>query len=363
MSDVGQAGRGESRPERILLVEDDEFSNQLIEMYLRKAGFSEVGIARDGREALEVAAATPFDLMLLDLNLPRLNGAEVLRRLRKNNAMDQMAVLVITSLTNVEETAHCMEQGAEDFLPKPFNRILLENRVLSILERRKLRQDAAAAAEEARRRAELNLAADSLGLEAALAVAGRGVAGRLLTGRAGTGARADLFPLPGGGAVVLLAELAEPSRYLAPAVGLALAHGRQLLAADPGTTPRALVAAMGAGPAGHGVQPSALRLGAYRLDREAGRFSHDATGQPVPWLLGAAGSDLVPATGTDIPLAGIHGVMVASQALSSPLRAPSVRASVSSALSAAGLVEALSLGATASGGLASDGAAIGFWLD
>lgn len=363
MSDTGQANRGEARPERILLVEDDEFSNQLIEMYLRKAGFSEIGIARDGREALEVAAATPFDLMLLDLNLPRLNGAEVLRRLRKNNAMDQMAVLVITSLTNVEETAHCMEQGAEDFLPKPFNRILLENRVLSILERRRLRQEVACAAEEARRRAELTLAADSLALRASLAAAGPGAAGRLLSGRVATRARADLVPLPGGGTAALLAELAEPSRYLGPAVGLALAHGRQVLAADPDATPRALVAAMAAGPAGLGVTPSALRLGAYRLDLAAGRFTHDGTGQPVPWLLGAAGSDLVPATGADFPLAGIHGVLVASQALSTPLRAPALRGSLSAAASAAGMVEALASAATAQGGLAADAAAVAFWMD
>ncbi|WP_042695178.1 PP2C family protein-serine/threonine phosphatase [Azospirillum sp. B506] len=144
----------DSRPERLLLVEDDQFSQELIVLYLRKAGFTDVVVAADGRQALDLAKATPFDLILLDLNLPRLSGTEVLRRLTKDGHLSDTPVVVISSLTNMEETVLCLDLGAADYLPKPFNARLLEGRVNDCLERHRLRKQVQAVAERTGRERE-----------------------------------------------------------------------------------------------------------------------------------------------------------------------------------------------------------------
>ncbi|WP_207461874.1 SpoIIE family protein phosphatase [Azospirillum sp. SYSU D00513] len=134
-----------TRTERLLVVEDDAFSQELIALYLRKAGFTDIVAATDGRQALDLAKASSFDLILLDLNLPRISGVDVLRRLTKEGHVADTPVVVISSLTNMEETVLCLDLGAEDYLPKPFNVRLLEGRVNGCLERRRLRREAEAA--------------------------------------------------------------------------------------------------------------------------------------------------------------------------------------------------------------------------
>ncbi|UEM03072.1 response regulator [Skermanella rosea] len=136
-----------SRNERLLVVEDDEFSQQLIELYLRKAGFTELTVANDGRQALDLAKANSFDLILLDLNLPRIGGTEVVRRLKKEGLLANTPVVVISAITNMEDTIQCIEMGATDYLAKPFNVMQLQQRVDACLERRRLRQEAAVARE------------------------------------------------------------------------------------------------------------------------------------------------------------------------------------------------------------------------
>ncbi len=142
------------RSEHLLLVEDDQFSQELIALYLGKAGFANVTVASDGRQALDLAKTTPFDLVLLDLNLPRISGTEVLRRLKKEGHLTDTPVVVISSLTNMEETVLCLDLGAEDYLPKPFNARLLEGRVNDCLERYRLRRQVKAIAAQTEREQE-----------------------------------------------------------------------------------------------------------------------------------------------------------------------------------------------------------------
>jgi len=359
MVDAEQANREAARPERILLVEDDEFSSQLIEMYLRKAGFAEVGIAKDGREALEMARTMAFDLMLLDLNLPRLNGAEVLRRLKKNEVLDRMAVLVISSMSNVEETAHCMEQGAEDFLPKPFNRILLENRVLSILERRRLRRIATRMEQVATRQAGLLRAADGVALELSAGTAGS-VAGGLFKGAVPTGAMAHPVLLADGGTVLLMAESAEQEAELLPAPRLALLLGRRALAADAGAGPDRLIAAMEGGLQDQGIAATALRLAAVRIDRAADWLLYQATGGSSLLLVhaGAAGAQRLEAG--EAPLADARSVVLVSQGLNGVAAMAPVRSALAAADGVDALLAALRQGATAAGhsALSHDAAAL-----
>ncbi|WP_052711944.1 response regulator transcription factor [Elstera litoralis] len=128
------------RPERLLIVEDDGFSQQLIELYLRRAGFHDLTSAGDGRVALDLAKAERFDLVLLDLNLPRVSGVEVLRRLKRDGLLIDTPVIVISSMTNMDEIVQCLDLGAEGYLPKPFNVRLLDERVSACLEMRRLKR-------------------------------------------------------------------------------------------------------------------------------------------------------------------------------------------------------------------------------
>ncbi len=130
-----------SRPERILVVEDDEFSQELIQLYLRKAGFNELTIAANGHDALNIAKQQTFDLVLLDLNLPRISGSEVLRRLKKEGMLTDTPVIISSSIGNMDDIVQCIDLGAEDFLLKPFNVRLLEGRVSAILEKKRLREE------------------------------------------------------------------------------------------------------------------------------------------------------------------------------------------------------------------------------
>ncbi|EWY42853.1 hypothetical protein N825_01745 [Skermanella stibiiresistens SB22] len=194
-----------TRPERLLVVEDDEFSQQLIELYLRKAGFTELTVANDGRQALDLAKANTFDLILLDLGLPRIGGTEVVRRLKKEGLLANTPVVVISAITNMEDTIQCIEMGASDYLAKPFNVMQLQQRVDACLERQRLRRESAAT----KRRDALDESA-ALGLRAALALpafprSGPGfpAEGAVLSEASRGGGQGrdfhDVFPVLGGG--------------------------------------------------------------------------------------------------------------------------------------------------------------------
>jgi DNA-binding response OmpR family regulator len=102
---------------RILIVEDEVRVASFLEKGLRANGFS-TSVATGGREALALASGEEFDLVVLDLGLPDLHGAEVLRQLRE--AGKQVPVIVLTARTGVTDTVAALEGGADDYVSKPF---------------------------------------------------------------------------------------------------------------------------------------------------------------------------------------------------------------------------------------------------
>ena len=103
---------------RILIVDDDAASRRLLDVRLRALGCDTI-MAADGQEALATLRQEPPALMLLDLQMPRMGGIEVLRALRRD-ALD-LPVIVITAHGSVEAAVEAMREGAHDFLPKPFD--------------------------------------------------------------------------------------------------------------------------------------------------------------------------------------------------------------------------------------------------
>lgn len=97
--------------------------------------------ACDGREALDRLAATEFDLVLLDIMMPELDGYSVLERLRESGRLASLPVIVISALDDFDSVVRCIEMGAEDYLPKPFNATLLRARIGAVLEKKHLRDE------------------------------------------------------------------------------------------------------------------------------------------------------------------------------------------------------------------------------
>ena len=115
----------------ILVVEDEESIVELVRLYLTKEGFR-VNVARDGQEALETARRLPPDLVVLDLMLPRVDGWEVCRRLRKESSVP---VIMLTARTDDVDKIVGLELGADDYVTKPFNPRELVARIKAVLRR------------------------------------------------------------------------------------------------------------------------------------------------------------------------------------------------------------------------------------
>lgn len=123
----------------ILVVDDVAENRDLLIRRLRRLGFSRIDEAADGLQALAAIGQTPYDLVLLDIMMPELDGFGVLDRLRADGRINELPVIVVSALNEIEPVVRCIELGADDFIFKPFNPTLLRARVLATLEKKALR--------------------------------------------------------------------------------------------------------------------------------------------------------------------------------------------------------------------------------
>jgi adenylate cyclase len=123
---------------KILVVDDSKMMRIGIIRSLRQLGFQTMTEAENGREALDLLKKTNYDLMLLDVEMPEVNGLQVLDELRRN-PQSAPPVIVISGSQHTGDAVRCIEMGAEDYLPKPFDPVLLRARVATSIERKRLR--------------------------------------------------------------------------------------------------------------------------------------------------------------------------------------------------------------------------------
>jgi CheY-like chemotaxis protein len=121
----------------ILVVDDNGINRDLLSRYLERQGHA-VQVAHNGRQALEMITTGAFDLVLLDITMPGLSGYQVLQHLKHSETLRDLPVIMISALDEMDSVIRCIELGAEDYLPKPFNPVLLRNRVGDFLEKKRL---------------------------------------------------------------------------------------------------------------------------------------------------------------------------------------------------------------------------------
>ena len=124
---------------KVLLVDDSRLIRMGLKRSLEEIGVTDIVEAGDGREAIETLVREHFDLMLLDMEMPEMNGMEVLAVLRDTPHHPWPPVIVISGGTSLDDAVRCIELGAEDYLSKPFNPVLLRARVKRSVERKRLR--------------------------------------------------------------------------------------------------------------------------------------------------------------------------------------------------------------------------------
>ena len=122
----------------LLVVDDNKVNRLLLARTLERLGHT-IGFAENGREALEALDRTPYDLVLLDIQMPELDGYQVLERLVADPELRKIPVIMTSSMDDLEIVARCIEMGAEDYLTKPPNPVLLKARINASLEKKWLR--------------------------------------------------------------------------------------------------------------------------------------------------------------------------------------------------------------------------------
>jgi CheY-like chemotaxis protein len=122
----------------VLMVDDVEANRDVLSRQLRRQGYAVI-VAASGQAALDHLRTSDVDLVLLDIMMPEMDGYEVLQRLKADPALRHIPVIMISALSELDSVVRCLELGAEDYLPKPFNPTLLKARLGASLDKKRAR--------------------------------------------------------------------------------------------------------------------------------------------------------------------------------------------------------------------------------
>lgn len=123
----------------ILVVDDNEDNRYALLHRLKREGYTNLTSAENGQQALALLTQHSFDLVLMDIMMPIMNGYEALKHIKSDMALRDIPVIMISAVDDMNSVVQCIKTGAEDYLPKPFNVALLRARVGASLEKKRLR--------------------------------------------------------------------------------------------------------------------------------------------------------------------------------------------------------------------------------
>ena len=127
---------------RILVVDDNDDTREYVMLYLELEGYADIQVAEDGEQAIGRLDKESFDLVLLDVMMPKVDGYQVLSWLKDQRRLHDLPVIMISALNEMTSVVRCIELGAVDYLLKPFNQVLLKARLGASLEKKRLRDQA-----------------------------------------------------------------------------------------------------------------------------------------------------------------------------------------------------------------------------
>ncbi|MGJ3238469.1 MAG: response regulator [Anaerolineae bacterium] len=121
----------------VLVVDDNEMNRDMLSRRLKRMNY-QVIVAEDGEQALQLIKVHPFNLILLDIMMPNISGYDVLARIKQDDATKHLPVIMISAVDDLDSVVRCIELGAEDYLFKPFNPVLLKARISASLQKNRL---------------------------------------------------------------------------------------------------------------------------------------------------------------------------------------------------------------------------------
>jgi sigma-B regulation protein RsbU (phosphoserine phosphatase) len=209
MSGARSAAVAAARPMRILVVDDLEINRDLLTRRVQRLGH-EAGVAVHGRDALVRLREGGWDLVLLDITMPEMDGYETLQHIRADPALQQLPVVMVSAIDETDSVVRCLELGADDYLTKPFNPLVLQARVEASLAKKRLLDQQAQLLQALSREMEIGQRIQQGFLPAGLPVLpGWGIAAFCKPARRVGGDFYDAYLLPGGLLALTIADVCD----------------------------------------------------------------------------------------------------------------------------------------------------------
>jgi sigma-B regulation protein RsbU (phosphoserine phosphatase) len=209
MPEAKPAGTGADRPMRILVVDDLEVNRDLLMRRVTRLGHR-AGPAVNGRDALAQLRQQDWDLVLLDITMPEMDGYQTLREIRADPALTQLPVVMVSAIDETDSVVRCLELGADDYLPKPFNPLVLQARVASSLAKKRLQDQQSALLDALSRELEIGRRIQQGFLPAQLpSLVGWTLGASCVPARQVGGDFYDAFVLPDGTVAMLVADVCD----------------------------------------------------------------------------------------------------------------------------------------------------------
>ena len=121
------------KSKKILIVDDESFMRSVLSGIVKHLGFLGVSEARDGRSALEMLKAKPFDICFCDWEMPGMNGIELYKEIKSNDELKDLIFIMITGHTEAEKVQEAIECGIKEYIAKPFNENVIRKKMISVL--------------------------------------------------------------------------------------------------------------------------------------------------------------------------------------------------------------------------------------
>lgn len=197
------------QPMRLLVVDDLEMNRDLLVRRVRRLGH-EADVAVNGRDALEKLRAAPWDLVLLDITMPEMDGYDTLRHIKADPLLAHVPVVMVSAIDETDSVVRCLELGADDYLTKPFNPVILQARIESSLAKKRLADQRRMVLQALSREMDIGQRIQQGFLPDAMPVlAGWDLAGRCTPARRVSGDFYDAFPLPSGRLALIVADVCD----------------------------------------------------------------------------------------------------------------------------------------------------------